>query len=174
MPILGEIRMFGGTFAPRGWMFCQGQILAISTNDALFALLGSIYGGDGQSTFALPDLRGRAPLHAGQGQGLSAYTEGRVSGVESVTLTTTQLPAHNHTFQSQCNTDSSKTTAFSGANAYPGATSAASYAAATDGMTGSAQGTGGITGGSQPHENMQPFLAVNFIIATEGIFPSRN
>src|SRR5213075_1551397 len=169
-PYVGEIRMFGGNFAPAGWMFCEGQLLPISENETLFNLLGTTYGGDGQSTFALPDLRGRAPVHMGQGQGLSNYNEGQVSGAEALTLVTNQIPQHTHLFQSQCNTGSQNTTAFSGKAAYPGATSGSTYAAATDGNMGSQPGGGGITGGNQPHENMQPFLAVNFIIALEGIF----
>jgi microcystin-dependent protein len=175
MAMLGEIRMFAGNFAPRGWALCNGALLPISQNDALFALIGTTYGGDGQTTFGLPDLRGRAPLHVGQGQGLSNYTLGQLSGSESVTLLVTQMAAHNHNLQMQCNAAQGSTNLLNPANAFPGSAPGTNtpYAGKADAVMGSGGG-GGITGGNQPHENMQPYLVVNFIIAIEGIFPSRN
>jgi microcystin-dependent protein len=165
-PFLGEIRMFGGNFAPQGWATCDGQILSIAQNTALFSLLGTTYGGNGQTTFALPDLRGRLPVHIGGG-----LTMGQAGGSETVILTTTNLPAHTHATNA-----ASAATTLSPAGQYwaadPGE-NVAPYAAAPDGrvMSGTAIGA---QGGSQPHENMQPFLAVTFIIALEGIYPSRS
>ena len=167
-PFLGSITLFGGNFAPRGYMFCQGQLLAISQNSALFALIGTIYGGDGQVTFGLPDMRGRAANHQFQGPGLTNYIIGQQVGVETVTLLSTQMPAHSHTV--------SASTA-SGGGGPAGAfwaqpSSGLPYAAAPNvGMNPAALT---IAGGNQPHENMMPFLTLNFIIAVEGIFPSRN
>ena len=164
-PFLGEIVMFAGNFAPRGWAFCNGQLLPISQNTALFSILGTTYGGNGQTTFALPDLRGRAPVHAGQGPGLSNYALGESTGVESITLTTGQMPAHQHAQPA--------TNAEEGTNRPSNAVPAKGgvYAGATDGTTLAPTTT---AGSSQPHSNIQPVLAVNFIIALEGIFPSRN
>jgi len=165
-PFLGEIRMFGGNFAPQGWATCDGQILPIAQNTALFSLLGTTYGGNGQTTFALPDLRGRLPVHIGGG-----LTIGQAGGSETVILTATNLPAHTHTANA-----ASAARTLSPAGQYwaadPGA-NVAPYAAAPDGrvMSGTAIGA---QGGSQPHANMQPFLAVTFIIALEGIYPSRS
>jgi len=165
-PFLGEIRMFGGNFAPQGWATCDGQILPIAQNTALFSLLGTTYGGNGQTTFALPDLRGRLPVHIGGG-----LTIGQADGSETVISTTTNLPAHTHAANA-----ASAATTLSPASQYwaadPGA-NVAPYAAAPDGrvMSGTAIGA---QGGSQPHANMQPFLAVTFIIALEGIYPSRS
>jgi microcystin-dependent protein len=165
-PFLGEIRMFGGNFAPQGWATCDGQILPIAQNTALFSLLGTTYGGNGQTTFALPDLRGRLPVHIGGG-----LTIGQAGGSETVILTTTNLPAHTHTANA-----ASAATTLSPAGQYwaadPGA-NVAPYAAAPDGrvMSGTAIGA---QGGNQPHANMQPFLAVTLIIALEGIYPSRS
>jgi microcystin-dependent protein len=168
-PFLGEIRLFPYNFAPRGWAFCQGQILSIAQNTALFSLLGTTYGGNGQTTFALPDLRGRVPVSSGQGPGLSFYTLGEEAGVESVTLSQQQMPQHNH--QVQVNNAGSATGRPSGA--YPGQTSGNAYAPSTDGTTFAPQAISN-SGGSQPHENRQPYLALNYCIALEGIFPSRN
>lgn len=172
---VGEIRLFAGTFAPKGWAFCNGQLMSISQNTALFALLGTNYGGDGQTAFALPDLRGRAPLLFGSGPGLSTYVQGQAGGQTDVTLTVGQLPAHTHTAQ--------------GTNA-PGTVndpSGAVWAQGNQQVRGggplySAQpGSGaamnpaviGISGGGQPHNNWSPYLGVNFIIALQGIFPPR-
>ena len=166
-PFLGEIRMFGGNFAPVGWALCNGQLLAISQNDALFNLIGTTYGGDGQNTFALPDLRGRAPVHQGAG-----FVIGQSGGVENVTLAVGQMPAHNHQAAAAAGGN-----VVDPANAVwssdPGGNTAA-YTIPPQGqatMNGAAIGS---TGGSQPHDNMQPYLAVNYIISVEGIFPSQN
>jgi microcystin-dependent protein len=170
---IGEIRMFGGTFAPRGWQFCSGQIMAIAQNAALFSILGTTYGGNGQTTFALPDLRGRVPIHAGQGPGLSAYTLGESSGNETQTLNTNQLPPHTHTVQPGANNASVSATTPQGN--YPGNTgfgNAQLYETSANTTMGAS--TSGPTGGGQALNIRQPFLCVNFIICVEGIFPSRN
>jgi microcystin-dependent protein len=169
-PFLGEIRIFGFNFAPRGWAFCNGQILAIAQNTALFALLGTTYGGNGQTTFALPDLRGRVPNHFGQGPGLSSYDLGEVSGSETVTLTPSTMPAHNHFIA--CSSDDATTADPS--NAFPSAFTSKIYAASP--TPGKLMNAAMVTqvGGNQPHNNLQPFLTLNFCIALEGIFPSRN
>lgn len=171
-PYIGEIRMFGGSFPPAGWAFCEGQLMAISENDALFTLIGTTYGGDGQETFALPDLQGRIPLHMGTGPDGTTYTIGEKAGVESVTLTVNQIPTHTHV---------------------PIANSTAGTVSSPAGATWSAAGTGeqifseppnppagtmhvnGIlpTGGSQPHDNMAPYLVISFIISLFGVFPSQ-
>jgi microcystin-dependent protein len=177
-PYVGEIRMFGGNFAPAGWMLCQGQLLAISQNATLFNLIGTTYGGDGVNTFALPDLRGRAPIHQGQSPGTSSYTIGQNGGVETVTLTTNQLPSHTHSIVA----DSNNATTGDPTNAYYASSSP------TDAFTvpGSAANPAApmlktfnaavlpSQGGSQPHDNMQPFLIVNYIISLFGVFPSQN
>ncbi len=172
-PFIGEISIFAGNFAPRGWAFCQGQILSIAQNTALFSLLGTTYGGNGQTTFALPDLRGRVLVGPGQGPGLQPYSMGQTGGQENVTLNITQMPAHNHAVQ--MNVSNSP-----GNFAEPGG----HYLAASDqrnhqytdqaGGGALAGGLVNIAGGSQPHENRQPYLCINFIIALEGIYPSRN
>ena len=173
-PFLAQITLFAGNFAPRGWAFCQGQILPIAQNTALFSLLGTTYGGNGQTTFALPDLRGRVPIQPGQGPGLSPYSLGELGGVENVTLLQTQMPAHNHTTQVTSNASSAAATDtlpngnfLASDNQYTNTSNAVMNATAVT-------VTVGIAGGSQPHENRQPYLAINFIIAMEGIFPSRN
>jgi microcystin-dependent protein len=169
-PFLGEIKMVGFTFAPRGWAFCSGQILSIAQNTALFSLLGTTYGGNGQTTFALPDLRGRTPVHMGQGPGLSSVTLGEMSGTPDVTLNSTQA-GHAHALKGTANQASATSPSGNvpaakrrgGKDIYhptPGVTLHPSSIA--------------IAGGSQPHENMQPYLGLNFVIALEGIFPSRN
>jgi len=162
-PYVGEIRMFAGNFAPAGWALCQGQILAISENDVLFALIGTTYGGDGQTTFALPNLASRIPVHVGPG-----FVQGQTGGVESVTLTTSQIPAHSHV--PLCNSGA-------GTNASPQSdvwaaldSNVYSDVAPSVIMAPSALGS---TGGSQPHDNMVPFLVINFIISLFGIFPSQ-
>jgi microcystin-dependent protein len=162
-PYVGEIRMFAGNFAPAGWMFCEGQLLPISENETLFQLVGTTYGGDGQSTFALPDLRGRVPLHQGNG-----FILAETGGVEQVTLTVPQLPAHSHPLLGSTNTASSPTAT----NQIIGKSTtidAFINAQPSDPLAGTA-----ITpiGGSQPHNNMQPYLCVDFIISLFGIFPS--
>jgi microcystin-dependent protein len=174
-PFIGEIIMFGGNFAPRGWAFCNGQLLPIAQNTALFSILGTTYGGDGKTTFALPDLRGRVAISPGQGPGLSNYQLGQAGGTESVTLTTAQIPAHNHLLaaNSSAGDQSSPLGNFPAAVNDPGAGSQSNgYSATSNGtMAGTASTP---AGGSQPHTNIEPFLCVNFIIALEGIFPSRN
>lgn len=168
-PFLGEIRMFGGNFAPNGFAFCDGRILAIAQNDALFALIGTTYGGDGVTTFGLPDLRGRIPVHAGQGPGLSSYVLGQSGGSETVTLITQQLPNHAHAAQAQ---------SAAGNQAAPGggvwAASGQNQFSSNAPSAGMSTAAIGSAGGSQPHDNMAPFQVVNFIIALEGVFPSRN
>ena len=166
-PYVGEIRMFAGNFAPAGWAFCNGQLVPISENDTLFNLIGTTYGGDGQETFALPDLQGRVPMHQGGGNVI-----GEKAGVESVTLTVSQIPSHNHVPQaSTANGNSTTPTNSIWANFPDGA----AYNAAIGAVPASnlnAQALG-LSGGSQPHDNMMPFLCVNFIISLFGIFPSQ-
>jgi len=169
-PFLGEIRMAGFNFAPRGWAFCNGAILGIAQNTALFSLLGTTYGGNGTTTFALPNLAGRLPLHMGQGPGLSPRTIGEFGGSETVALSVQQMPSHRHTlFAASAGT---RTATASGNVLASGEADifkrgpVPTVALAPEQLA--------LTGGSQPHPNMQPFLAVNFIIAIEGIFPSRN
>jgi microcystin-dependent protein len=169
-PFVGEIRMFGGNFAPAGWMFCDGQLLPISEYETLFNLIGTTYGGDGQSTFALPDLRGRVPVHNGQGSGLSNYTLAQMFGVEAVTLTTAQIAAHSH--PALCSSGGG-TPGSDPANSIWGPSDSTVYsnAAPTGFMATPAINTTN-QGGSQPHENMIPFLCINYIISLFGVFPS--
>jgi microcystin-dependent protein len=165
-PYVGEIRMFAGNFAPAGWMFCEGQLLPISENETLFQLIGTTYGGDGQSTFALPDLRGRIPLHFGNG-----FTQGETGGVETVTLTTQQIPAHNHPLLATLNQGAQNPPAQQllaqspTQNAFPYGTD----------VPPATLNPGSISpvGGSQPHNNFQPYLCIDFIISLFGIFPSQ-
>jgi microcystin-dependent protein len=176
-PFIGEIIMFAGNFNPRGWAFCQGQILSIAQNTALFSILGTTYGGNGQTTFALPDLRGRVPVGAGQGPGLPSVTLGEVSGSPTHTLIINEMPAHNHLIGANANNanDSLPANAFPAAAVIPtqGNTSVSAYNTGTDGTNMNA-GMCKNTGGSQPFSIMQPYLGMNYIIALEGIFPSRN
>jgi microcystin-dependent protein len=170
-PFIGEIRMTGHSFPPRGWAFCNGQLLSIDQNQALFSLIGTTYGGNGQTTFALPDLRGRVPVHQGTGPGLSTYVQGQAGGTEEVTLNFTQIPAHNHPFAA----NASAATALAPADNFPGATPRGTNPLyATTGGATMAASAAGNTGNNQPHENVQPYLCASFIIALEGIFPSRN
>jgi len=170
-PFVGEIRMFGGNFAPAGWAFCDGSLIPISENETLFNLIGTTYGGDGQSTFALPDLRGRIPIHQGQGPGISqSYVIGEKAGVEAVTLTTQQIPAHNHNMLAST---AAATNPSPSGNILATSPTISSYVIDVAGpqlASGAVQGTGG----SQPHENRSPLLVLNFCIALQGIFPSRN
>ena len=170
-PFIAMIVMFAGNFAPRNWAFCDGQLLPINSNQALFSLLGTTYGGDGRTTFALPDLRGRVAMHPGNGPGLASRRLGEKGGAESVTLTAAQIPSHNHNVQVAVNT------ALGEESAPTGVISSHAGAFNEDAMPG--QFLGGPnntlnTGGSQPHTNIQPFTCVNFIIALQGVFPSRN
>ena len=167
-PFVGEIRMFGGNFAPRGWAFCNGQLLSISQNTALFSLLGTTYGGDGRTTFALPDLRGRMPLHWGAGPNLSNRPLGQKSGAEKVKLIAAEMPAHTHALRGSAAASNTG----SPAGALPA--SGGAYNTAWDGTTVLDAAGAGSAGGGGAHGNMPPFLAVSFIIALEGIYPSRN
>ena len=168
---LGEIRPVPYNFAPFGWALCNGQILPISQYSALFSLLGTTYGGDGQSTFALPDLRGRVVIHQGQGSGLSSYQMGQSGGVETVTLTTNQIPGHGHGLTG---TGAAATTPTPGTSVVPATLSAATELYATGAATSLKPDSVGNAGGNQPHDNHQPFLAINYIIALEGIYPTRS
>ena len=165
-PFLGEILLVPYNFAPRGYAFCNGQILSIAQNTALFALLGTTYGGNGVQTFALPDLRGRVPVSSGQGPGLQPYSLGEIGGFEAVTLLSTQMPAHNHSVG--CLADDADQG--SPQNHFPA--NAASYSA-TGGQTMNPAMIG-VAGGNQPHENRPPYLVINYVIALQGIFPSRS
>ena len=162
-PYIGEIRIFAGNFAPAGWEFCAGQLMPISENDTLFALIGTTYGGDGQVTFGLPDLRSRIPMHMGNG-----YTLAQTGGAEAVTLNLAELPAHSHAplaTSTGANTANPANANFAAWPDSPFAATAPSATMAADTLT--------VQGGSQPHENMPPFLAINFIISLFGIFPSQ-
>ena len=162
-PYVGEIRMFAGNFAPAGWMFCEGQLLPISENETLFQLIGTTYGGDGESTFALPDLRGRVPIHQGNG-----FILAETGGAEEITLTVNQIPAHSHPFLATLNPGGTT-------NPQPNLTANSPNVGlyiediATTNMSPQAIGP---VGGSQPHTNFQPYLCINFIISLFGIFPS--
>lgn len=172
-PFLGEITLFAGNFAPKNWAFCWGQTLAISQNQALFSLLGTTYGGNGQTTFALPDLRGRVPLGMGQGLGLSNFVQGEMGGRESVTLTSNQLPSHSHSTVMSVSSSPGNSAAPNGK--YLAASNRRDDQFTDQPTDGNLAGlTSGPAGGNQPHENMQPYLALNFIIALQGLFPSRN
>jgi microcystin-dependent protein len=161
--------MFAGNFAPAGWMLCDGQLLPISENETLFQLIGTTYGGDGQSTFQLPDLRGRLPLHMGQGSGLSNYIIGQNGGVETVTLTSSQIGSHTH--PAQCSSGGGSPASDPAAGIWaPSDSTQYSNAAATGFIGGGIPTT--IAGGSQPHDNMIPFLCINYIISLFGLFPS--
>ena len=163
-PFIGEIRMFGGNFAPAGWAFCNGALIPISENDALFNLIGTTYGGDGQSTFALPNLQSRVPIHVGPG-----FAQGQTGGTETVTLTVNQIPSHSHVPQAQ----SAAGTAASPSNAVWANSSLGQFDNANPPDSPMDPGALAPSGGSQPHDNMVPFLAVNFILSLFGIFPSQ-
>ena len=164
-PFLGEIRPFGFNFPPKGWAACDGQLMPINQNQALFALLGTMYGGNGVTTFGLPDLRGRAGMHVGQG-----HTQGESAGTEAVTLSTSELPQHTH----RANASNVVATQPSPAGKFWAQDSDGNVVYNSTGSAPMAAGAIGTAGGSQPHPNMQPFLAVNYCIALTGIFPSRN
>ncbi|MEM0998251.1 MAG: tail fiber protein [Bacteroidota bacterium] len=183
-PTLAEIRIFAGNFAPRSWAFCQGQLLPINQNQALYSLLGTTYGGDGRTNFALPDLRGRTAIHAGNGSGLSDRRLGSQGGTETNTLSVNQIPEHTHSATARVNTTIADLT--SPENAYlapiagrvnsspPAVAQMATYATTRDGKMNDAAVVIGNTGGNQSMNNMQPWLALNYIIALQGLFPSRN
>lgn len=170
-PFVGEVRMFAGNFAPRGWAFCDGQLLAVSQNDALFSLLGTIYGGDGRTTFGLPDIRGRIPLHAGSGPGLSPRRLGAKSGAEKETLTVNQLPSHSHSLTGN-SADASQTNPSNNALAKSNP-AAGMYTTSSATVSLSSNAVSSI-GGSRSHTNLMPFVCINYIIALFGIYPSRN
>jgi microcystin-dependent protein len=177
-PFVAEIRMFGFNFAPTGWSQCNGQLLPISQNTALFSLLGTFYGGDGKSTFALPNLQGSAAVHQGQLKGGSEYFLGQQAGEEFVTLLTSEIPAHNHSFS--VTTGAGTTNSSSGnqlgkgssGNPVSGITQAKMYSTAAPQTQMNFQGMA-LYGGSQPHNNMMPYLTVEFCIALQGVFPPR-
>ncbi len=193
-PLLGQIILFSGNFAPRGWAFCDGQLLPIAQNSALFSILGTVYGGDGRTTFGLPDLRGRAPIGPRNGPGLSDYRLGQKGGVETVTLNQTQIPSHSHTAGTtvQINIGASSGNASISAPtngstlAQPGSLTGRVFngtlgynnetpnVALNGGNASTATTTIGNTGGNLSHENRSPFLAINYIVALVGVFPSRS
>jgi microcystin-dependent protein len=171
-PYVGEIRMFGGNFAPAGWMLCQGQLLPISEQEVLFQLIGTTYGGDGQATFALPNLASRVPIHMGTGPSGTTYQMGEMNGTEQETLNSNQIPNHTHNLLA-ANVPGTSQIPSGGMYAQAQSTQPGLVTYGLDSvaaMSGSAIGT---TGGSQPHENIQPFLCVNFIISLFGVFPSQ-
>ena len=162
-PYVGEVRMFAGNFAPAGWAMCEGQLLPISENETLFNLIGTTYGGDGQSTFALPDLRGRLPMHFG-----NSFVLAETGGVETVNLTISQIPAHAHPFLASTDPANSPNP---GAHVLAETATTTPYFAGPPAVSLAPQSVTN-TGGSQPHDNMQPYLCVNYIISLFGIFPS--
>ena len=172
-PFTAEIRIFAGNFAPRGWAFCNGQLLPLAQNTALFSLIGTTYGGDGRTTTALPNLQGRAPMHPGRGPGLTSRRLGQKGGTETVTLSEAQMPSHTHTPKvtlQPANEDDPSPNHYLGG----GATAATMiYGPATSTLDGKTYPLPNV-GGSQPHNNLQPFIAMNFIIALVGLYPSRS
>lgn len=166
-PFLGQIILFAGNFAPRGWALCEGQLLAINSNQALFSLFGTIYGGDGRTTFALPDLRGRAPISSGTGAGLTARSQGSKGGTETNTMTVAQMPSHHHTMNVPINTgvETEAQGYLSNANI---------YAEEPTPNTNYPAGDSQHNGSGIPFNNLQPYLALNYIVALQGVFPSRN
>ncbi|MEZ4771044.1 MAG: tail fiber protein [Caldilineales bacterium] len=172
-PFVAEIRIFAGNFAPRGWAFCDGQLLPISQNTALFSLIGTTYGGDGRTTTALPNLQGRVPMHPGRGPGLTARTLGELTGVGTVTLTEAQMPNHTHTLTgSGENGDQGSLTN----NVVPGRSRGGSLYQTNTSSAVVQMNAGALAanGGSQAHNNMQPYLGLSFIIALVGLYPSRS
>jgi microcystin-dependent protein len=172
-PFVAEIRIFGFTFAPKGWAFCDGQLFPISQNTALFSLLGTTYGGDGKSTFGLPDLQGNAPMFWGQGPGLTDRSEGEVGGEQFVTLLDTEMPLHQHALMANSQPGDLPTPGptRSLARSSPFIYKTPAGAAPPQALAANAVG---ITGGGQPHNNMMPYLSLNFCIALQGVFPPRS
>jgi microcystin-dependent protein len=168
-PYVGEIRMFAGNFAPNGWMFCEGQTLPISENDVLFTLIGTTYGGDGQETFNLPNLASRVPIHMGTGPSGTTYQIGEMAGTEQETLTTQQIPVHNHAYLVSTSPSAQANTT---GNVIGQSASIDIFIQDTPSVNMAANALG-PAGGSQPHENTQPFLCINFIISLFGVFPSQ-
>lgn len=177
-PFIGEIRLFGGNFAPRGWAFCNGQLLPVSQNTALFSVLGTTYGGDGRTTFALPDLQGRAPMHQGQGPGLTPRTIGEKDGASSVTLQSNQMPAHTHqAMAGSGDADSQDPTNRVWAKTYQtGLGGRKQYKSAYSTTAEEAMSPQALAaqGGNAAHNNMQPYLGLSFIIALQGVYPVRS
>ncbi len=173
-PFLAEVRIVGFNFAPRGWAFCDGQILPIDQNQSLYSLLGTTYGGDGRTTFALPDLRGRAPMHVGTSNGGGAHRLGTKSGEETHTLSAGEMPQHTHTLEAS-NTSANNPSPSGNLPAQVGAGVDFIYSSGSDNLNVSLSSASiANVGGGQAHENMHPYLAVNFCIALRGLFPSRN
>lgn len=169
-PFVAEIRIFPFNFAPKGWAWCNGQLLPISQNTALFSLLGTTYGGDGKSTFALPDLQGSVPMHPSQGPGLSLYDLGQIGGSETVTLLESEVPSHTHFMQG---TNAAAARNNPGGNLYAAPTSGNAYIASNANLTPMSLMTLAPTGADQPHNNLQPYLTFYFCIALQGVFPPR-
>lgn len=170
-PFIAEIRVFAGNFAPRGWAFCNGQLLPVSQNTALFSLIGTTYGGDGRTTTALPNLQGRAPMHPGRGPGLTARRLGERGGVDAVTLSEAQMPSHTHSF---VGVDRRADSGIAVGNAVAEPRDGNLYQTTSQNLVELSDQTLPNTGGSQPHNNLQPFLTINFIIALVGLYPSRS
>jgi len=171
-PFVAEIRIFGFNFAPTGWAFCDGQLLPISQNTALFSLLGTFYGGDGKSTFALPDLQGSAPLHQGQSTTGTQYFLGQTGGSDTVVLLQSEMPSHNHTIRAR--TDPAELQIATPNRAISRSSNANAYKATTTNLALMAINMLGLSGGGGPHNNLMPYLTLNFCIAMQGIFPARN
>lgn len=170
-PFVAEIRIFPFNFAPKGWAWCDGQLLPLSQNTALFSLLGTTYGGNGKSNFALPDLQGRAPMHPGQGPGLSLHDLGETGGSETVSLLESEIPSHNHTVRAS--TDPADLFAPGPGVGLAASTGAAAYHQSTTGLVSMAPESLAPAGGDQPHNNLQPYLTFYFCIALQGVFPPR-
>ena len=168
-PFVGEIRMFAGNFAPEGWAFCNGALLSIAENEVLFQLIGTTYGGDGVNTYALPNLQSRVPIHQGSNPGAGSYVIGQSAGEESVTLTTQQIPAHTH--QASCGATGNQSSP--GGNYWAYSTKELLYSSAAPNASMNPTDVTAV-GGSQPHNNIQPYLAISFIISLFGIFPTQN
>jgi microcystin-dependent protein len=172
-PFVAEIRIFPFNFAPKGWAFCDGQLMPISQNTALFSLLGTTYGGDGKSTFALPNLQGNAPMHPGQGPGLSLHELGENGGSTTVTLLQSEIPAHSHTMRAH-NQDPADAEAPSAATSLAQSSEGFGYQSSTAGLVSLAATSMAVAGGSLPHNNLMPYLTLNFCIALQGVFPPRS
>ncbi len=173
-PFIAEIRIFAGNFAPRGWAFCNGQLLPVAQNTALFSLIGTTYGGDGRTTTGLPNLEGRAAMHPGRGPGLTARRLGQRGGVESVDLTDAQLPSHNHKQKAVQPSQFTAGNSLTPANNYLAGPQTGNFYSGASNLSGMSSRTIKSTGGGQPHNNLQPYLTINFIIALTGLYPSRS